>query len=276
MTGPAGRAPVDWFVVRAVAGKDLRAMVRSKAVLYPMLLLPALLLVVLPLFIGAAAMSSQDYDVHRFIRGLPGPLSDRIFALPADQQLVTLVLTYGLAPLFLVVPLTVSAVSAADTFAGEKDRRTLESLLHLPVADRDLMLGKTIASLVPAVAVSWIGFILYAVVANSVAWPVTHRVIVPTAQWLILIFWFAPAVALFGLAIMVRVSARVGSAQEANQLGGAIVLPLIFLAVGQATGLLLVSVPIGIALGVVLWLISLLVFARGAKRFTRDRLASKL
>ena len=39
---------------------------------------------------------------------------------------------YLLAPLFLIVPLMVSAVLAADAFAGEKERRTLEALLHLP------------------------------------------------------------------------------------------------------------------------------------------------
>ena len=39
---------------------------------------------------------------------------------------------YLLAPLFLIVPLMVSAVLAADAFAGEKERKTLESLLHLP------------------------------------------------------------------------------------------------------------------------------------------------
>ena len=44
-----------------------------------------------------------------------------------------------------------------------------------------------------------------------------------------------------GLAVMVRVSARTHTAQEANQLGGAVILPLIFLAVGQSTGLLLVT-----------------------------------
>ena len=42
--------------------------------------------------------------------------------------------------------------------------------------------------------------------------------------------------------IMVRVSARTHTAQEANQLGGAVILPLIFLAVGQSTGLLLLLI----------------------------------
>ena len=48
---------------------------------------------------------------------------------------------------------------------------------------------------------------------------------------------------------MVRVSARARTSQEANQLGGAVILPLIFLAVGQSSGLLLVPLEVAIAIG---------------------------
>ena len=61
-----------------------------------------------------------------------------------------------------------------------------------------------------------------------------------------MILWVAPAVAALGLGVMVRVSARARTSQEANQLGGAVILPLIFLAVGQATGLLLVALPVAL------------------------------
>ena len=74
---------------------------------------------------------------------------------------------YLLAPLFLIVPLMVSAVLAADAFAGEKERRTLEALLHLPISDRDLFLAKLLGAFLPAMAVSWIGFLAFAVVANA-------------------------------------------------------------------------------------------------------------
>ena len=53
----------------------------------------------------------------------------------------------------------VSAVLAADAFAGEKERRTLEGLLHLPISDRDLFLAKLLAAFLPAIAVSWVGFV---------------------------------------------------------------------------------------------------------------------
>ena len=183
---------------------------------------------------------------------------------------------YLLAPLFLIVPLMVSAVLAADAFAGEKERKTLEALLHLPIADRDLFVAKLLGAFVPAVVVSWIGFVAFAVIANTVAWPVMHRVFVPTRLWLVMIFWVAPAVAALGLGVMVRVSARARTTQEANQLGGAVILPLIFLAVGQSTGLLLVDLPIAFAVGAVLWVVAVILTVRGARRFTRDQLATRL
>jgi hypothetical protein len=105
---------------------------------------------------------------------------------------------------------------------------------------------------------------------------VTHRVFLPTRLWAVVIFWVAPAVAALGMGIMVRVSARARSSQEANQLGGAVVLPLIFLAVGQSSGLLLVTLPLAVAIGAGIWLVALSMLARGAQRFTRDRVASTI
>ena len=102
---------------------------------------------------------------------VPGSLADPISSLPENEQLVILVLGYLVAPLFLIVPLMVSAVLAGDAFAGEKERKTLETLLHLPVRDRDLYIGKLLVGFVPSVAVSWIGFALFCVVANASAWP---------------------------------------------------------------------------------------------------------
>jgi len=149
-------------------------------------------------------------------------------------------------------------------------------VLHLPVSDRELFIGKLLVAFLPAVVISWVGFVLFATVANTVAWPVMHRLFLPTMLWMVVIAWVAPAVAALGLGVMLRVSARARTAQEANQLGGAVILPLIFLAVGQSTGLLLVDMSVAIAIGAVVWLIALWLCARGARRFTRDQLAARM
>ncbi|MFT5201773.1 MAG: ABC-2 type transport system permease protein [Candidatus Aldehydirespiratoraceae bacterium] len=262
------------LAIRAIIARDLRAVRRSKAVVIPMLAVPTLLMVVLPLVVGfAARQASRTGGRIEFLDSLPSGLAEPILALPPEEQLLTLVLGFLLAPLFLIVPLMVSAVIAADAFAGEKERRTMETLLHLPVSDRDLFIAKFLTCFIPAVAVSWIGFACFCVVANLVSFGIVDGLLVPNKLWLVVIFWVAPAVATFGLGIMVRVSARCRTTQEANQLGGAVILPLVFAAIGQSTGLLLVDVPIALGIGAAIWILALLLVWRGAARFTRDRIA---
>ncbi len=262
------------YAIRAIISRDLRAVRRSKAVVIPMLAVPVILMVVLPLVVGyAARKASRTGGRIEFLDSLPSQLAEPIASLPQEEQLLTLVLGFLLAPLFLIVPLMVSAVLAADAFAGEKERRTMETLLHLPIADRDLFIAKFLTGFLPAVAISWIGFAAFTLVANAVSWGIVDGLVVPNTLWLIVIFWVAPAVATLGLGIMVRVSARCRTTQEANQLGGAVILPLVFVAVGQSTGLLLVDAPLAFAIGGVIWIIALTLVVRGASRFTRDRVA---
>jgi ABC-2 type transport system permease protein len=264
-----------WRSIRAVAAKDFTAVRRSKGVLLPMLIVPVLLLIVLPLGIGIGARNATP-DVGGMLRSLPGGLAKPILRLPPRERLITLVDGYLLAPLFLIVPLMLAAVLAADAFAGEKERKTLESLLHLPIPDRDLFFAKVLGAFVPAVMISWIGFLCFVIVVDVTAWPVAHHLIVPTRLWVVVIFWVAPAVATLGLGVMVRVSARATSTQEANQLGGAVILPLIFLAVGQSTGLLLVTLPVALGIGAFVWVVAAYLTLRGARRFTRDRMSATI
>src|SRR5205823_1718247 len=272
-TATHAHAPPRTHAIHAIAVKDFTAVRRITVVMLPMLIVPVLLLVVLPLGVGLAARNAHSPDVSQMLRGLPGGLAKPILHLPPRERLITLVDGYLLAPLFLIVPLMLAAVLAADAFAGEKERKTLEILLHQPVADRDLFLAKLLGAFIPSVAISWIGFACFTLVVDVTAWPVAHHLIVPSKLWIVVIIWVAPAVAALGLGVMVRVSARATSTQEANQLGGAVILPLIFLAVGQSTGLLLLTLPAAIGIGAVVWVVAALLVARGAQRFTRDRMA---
>lgn len=272
----AGRQPVDWRAVRALVEREARAIRRSKAIVLPMTMVPVVLLVLLPAATALAATLRRTSGVGRVLERIPGGFSETIAALPEAEQLVVLVNGYLLAPLFMIVPLMISAVLAADSFAGEKERKTMETLLHLPITDRDLFIAKLLGPFIAAVSVSWVGFALFCVVSNGLAWPVMHRFFVPTTLWMVMIVWVAPAIAAMGLGVMVRVSARANTTQEANQLGSAVVLPLIFLAVGQAGGLLLVGATVAIGIGAALWVVAILLIVRGSRLFTRDRLATRL
>lgn len=271
MTGTS----IDFAAIRTVILKDVTAVKRSKAITLPMILVPLILIVVLPIAIGLFARNASSDQIQN---ALSSPVVTRIVEpitkLPEQEQLVVLILGYLLSPLLLVIPLMVSAVLAADAFAGEKERRTLETLLHLPITDRDLFFAKILGSFLPAVAITWIGAVLYCVIADVIAWPVTHRAFLPFAQFTVMIIWIAPAVALLSLGLLVVVSSRARTTQEANQLGGAVILPLIFLAAAQTSTVLLMPVGVVFGFGLVIWVAGLgLVWVNG-RRFTRDRLAS--
>ncbi len=267
---------IDASIVAALLRKDFLAARRSKATVIPMLVVPFVLLVVLPAGIGWYARTATSPDLSGLLARIPGHLARELSALSPAQQMVQLVLGYLIAPLFLVVPRTASAALAADSFAGEKERRTLESLLHLPVRDRELYVAKVLFAFIPAVALSWIGFVLFAVTANLVAWPVMGRVFVPTLKWFGLVGLIAPGVAALGLGVMVRVSARCATTQEANQLGGAVIMPLILTTVGQTTGLLMLAPQWILVAAAAIWAVAITLVVRGMRRFSRDRVASRL
>ena len=82
--------PIDWDVVRAIVGKDLTAVRRAKAVLLPMLVVPAFLLIVVPLILTLVAVHTHP-DVSAALRSLPGPMRHAIKRLPGDEQPVMLI-----------------------------------------------------------------------------------------------------------------------------------------------------------------------------------------
>jgi ABC-2 type transport system permease protein len=170
------------------------------------------------------------------------------------------------------VPLMVCAVIAADSFAGEKERRTLEALLYSPTSDRDLYLAKLLGPWLAAIAVSVIGWLLFAILVNVLAAGDIGRPVAISVLWLLVLGWLGPAVGALAVSVLVVVSARVRGFQEAYQLGGVIVLPVVALVVAQLAGAVVLDARLAILLGAAVWVIAgtLLFFA--SRGFRRERL----
>ena len=170
----------------------------------------------------------------------------------------------------------VANVIAADGFAGERERKTLEPLLYTPATDAELFVAKLLAAWIPAVMIAFGGAFIYAVLVNVTAWPVMQRVFFPDLTWTVMVLWMAPAFAALGLAGMLLVSLRVRGMQEATQLGGLFVLPVIALVVGEVRGAILLGPLMAVAIGLVVWAIAGALLLFGVKRFKRTSLVGKL
>jgi len=92
---------------------------------------------------------------------MPEFLSETIGGMDQTQSGIVLLIGYLFAPFFLIMPLMFSTVIAAESFAGERERKTIEALLYTPATDTELFLGKVLAAFTPAVLITWGGFIAY-------------------------------------------------------------------------------------------------------------------
>jgi ABC-2 type transport system permease protein len=257
-----------------IVRRDLTVVARSRAVSLPILLTPILIYVVLPVGFGLAAGFMQDgsEEIRELLAVMPPAFRQEIAGLDPTAQILVWAFEYAFASLFLLVPLMTSTVIAADSFAGERERKTLEALVYTPVTDRDLYLAKVAAPWLAAMAVALVGYVAYAVVANLVAAGPVGRPVVLTPRWLLVLFWLTPAIAGAAVGALVLVSARVRGFQEAYQLGGLVVLPLVALLVSQLTGALYLEIGLILLIGAVVWVVAAVVLRLGYGSFRRERL----
>jgi ABC-2 type transport system permease protein len=275
---------MNTVAVRALVKKDLLTIVRNRGLRIPLIVTPLVVLFLLPsvLVIGGELLVAGSVIVTGSgAAGLPGIASPEVQeALVGPETGPALwtrfVLEVMIAPLYLMVPLMVATVIAADSFAGERERKTLEALLHTATSDRELLTAKFLAAWIPAVTVGWLSFAAYAVLANLLGRASLGRVFFPTPTWLLLAFWLAPAVAALGLALMVVTSSRVRSLQAAHQIGSLLVLPVLALLVAQVAGTLLFDVVTVAILGVVIWAAAVVMLLYGTVTLRRQRLAERL
>lgn len=273
---------MNWQGVFAIVRKDLKVVSQSKAVMLPLLIVPLIFMLALPaggvlLLSNEEAVADFNREAAMFIDNLPDTIQAELEEFDTEaQRWVYLTVAYQLAPLFLIVPLMISSVIGADSFAGERERKTLEGLIYTPMTDMELYLGKMLAAWLPAVAVALLGGIAYSVVVNLAGAGVMGRIFFPNAMWLVLLLWLAPAVAGLGLAAMVLVSARVKTFQEAYQMGGMVVLPIVALFISQFAGILYFSLPVVIVIGFLVWLLDIALLTYGARTFERGELMARL
>ena len=161
---------------------------------------------------------------------------------------------------------------AADSFAGEKERKTLEALLYTPTTDRELLIAKMLSGWLASIAVAFVGFMIYAINVNAAAWSQMHRIFFPNAMWFVLILWVIPALSGLGVSLMVVISARAQGFQDANQMAGLVVLPIVALFYAQLAGAIFINTGILLLMGLIVWLMTGALIWLGSRSFQRNRL----
>ncbi len=274
---------MNWRAIWAIIRKDLRLVRQNKNVLASLMLMPALFFVIMPgimVYLASSApesMGAMDSDFGLFFANMPAGLRAELANYNGlAEQFTLLIAGYLFAPLFLMVPIMVSTTFGADSIAGEHERKTLEGLLYTPISDFDLYIAKLLVAWIPAVITTLIGGVFNVIVVNAAAWGLMGRIWFPNTAWLWMVLWLSPAVAALGLAAIIFVSRRAKTVQEAIQVSGFVVVPIILLLVAQMAGAVYFSTEMIALIGVIVWVVAAVMLWIGAKTFQRGELIARL
>lgn len=267
---------MNWRRAMVIARTDLKQLRVSRDFWIPMMIMAGLFFVIIPTTLLFAISHLQDVEIIKKVGETLDVLPQRVQAAvrgdtPAARASFAMAV-YLFAPLAVVVPLTISSAVAANAIVGEREKGTGEFLAHSPADEREIYLGKLIASMIPGYLTTLVGFGIYALVVNIIVGPQVGGWFFPTADWWLLMFWVVPPFIALALSFVVRVSSKVKSAAAAQQASGLITLPLILLAAAQSSGALFGASAAGWVLGFAAWMGALLGLMRGRTAVNRERL----
>ncbi len=258
--------------IKAIVIKEWREVFKNRFVFFTVAFLP-LIMTALPLlmlyFFGDSGdfseVSSADVPPQFVI--LCGDLG------AGDCTLYFLVTQFIL--LFMMVPVIVPTTISSYSIVGEKTTRTLEPLLATPVTTLEVLIGKGLAGVIPAVLATWIGYLVYAggaflLVSNPT---VVSKLFDPL--WMTAIFLVGPLLSLLGVSVSVMISSRVNDPRVAEQIAGVFMLPVIGLFVGQITGLILVDERFILWMAIGLALLDVVLFYFAVQIFQRETILSR-
>jgi len=236
---------------KAIIRKDIHGITANNRMLSVMFIVPLVLMVVMPtIFIISMYFSPEDE-----VRKMAALLESTGDALHPDDMKITAVkmlLNYVIPGFFLLIPIMASSVMAANAFVGEKEKKTLETLLYCPLPLKAIFSAKIMASFLLSMAVSAVSFIVMLIVFEIEAYFLTGFPVLPGISWLVVMLLVSPAVSILSINLIVRGSAKAQSSEESQQRSVFLVLPVVMLVASQFTGILLLNAWVLLALGAVL------------------------
>jgi ABC-type transport system involved in multi-copper enzyme maturation permease subunit len=258
---------------KALIQKDLNEITSSKQVILPMTIVPIVLTVIIPLavLIGASFIGN-DSNMIRQLGPLIKKLPSEYLAYNPAQLLIKIVINYMFPSYFLIIPIMCSGIIGASSFVGEKEHKTMETLLYTPISMEQLLRAKILGVFIPSYIITLFSFVAFSIVVNIGGFIHFGGLIFPDIKWLIIILWISPVINLLSLIFTVMVSAKSKTFQEAQQVSGLLVLPVILVLVGQMTGILLISNLAMFIVGGVLLVLDYILIKRISSRFVPEKL----
>lgn len=259
--------------IRTIVNKEWAEVFKNRLVLFSVIFLP-LILTVLPLltiwgmrsFEGEMSGSTTPEDMEFFGELCQG-LTEGECVLVYTLSIYTL--------LFMILPVMIPVTIAAYSIVGEKATRSLEPLLATPITTTELLAGKALSAVIPAIVATWLAYLVYAVGALFMMGADMVLTYLFAPVWVLAIFVVGPLMTLLSVSVAIMVSSRVTDPRVAEQLSALVILPIILLLVGQSVGWLIVSAELIYLLGGIVLVLDVALGFLTVKTFQRETILTR-
>jgi len=256
--------------------KDIKGSIFNKNILIVLIAIPLLMVVILPLFFVASILFLPE-DSAGFMRLIFLATSLNLDLTGIEgfylQMLLSNFILNDVLPLFfLFIPIFSSAAMAANSFVGEKEKKTLETLLYSPLPVKDIFNAKIFASFILGMTASFFSFLILLLLFQVTTFAIIGTLILPSTNWAIFLLLLSPAFAFIAIVLIVRSSAKAQSVEEASNISLLLMLVLIVLGALKFGGVVIFGAQTFFIIGLVLFGVALFALRHISKNFTFESL----
>jgi ABC-2 type transport system permease protein len=244
--------------------KEWAEVFKNKMVLFTVVFLP-LMFAALPLIIMYTTSGGGD-----FAGDMPQQISVMCEPEMSGAECFQVYIVSQFMVLFMLVPLIIPVNIAAYSIVGEKTTRSLEPLLATPITTAELLIGKNLAAVIPAVLATVGSFLIFAIGAGFLSGSalVTSALLDP--MWLLAVLLVGPLLAVLSVNFSIMISSRVNDPRVAEQLSAVVIVPVMGLFFGQISGLLILNNQIVLIMAVIMLVIDLIMIRFAVRLFQRE------
>jgi ABC-2 type transport system permease protein len=263
--------------IRTLIAKELREFRSNPAAVLPVAVLvvicvalPFVVLVVIPRVTGESLAADQTI---RTVVALAARTQPHLAALPPGTAAEVFLFQQFLL-LFLVAPVVGAVSLAAYSVVGEKQGRTLESLLTTPITAAELLIAKVLAAFLPSLVIEAAGLAAYVALVAMFAAPGTAQGLLSVRSF-VMVGLVGPLASLAALQMTIAISSRVNDPRSAQQIAVILVLPLVVMLVGQIAGAFVVTTPILLVMAAILAALWVVLIFVSAALFDRETILTR-
>ncbi len=257
--------------IKTIIRKEWAEVFKKRMVLFTVIFMP-LFLSVLPLIIlysmGGSSVNSANTE-------LPAQFQQLCKTSMTAGQCMQYYIVSEFLIMFMLIPLFIPVNIAAYSIVGEKTTRSLEPLLATPITTGELLAGKNLASVIPAILATWVGFGIFAIGSLIITGGGALAAALLDPMWLIAIFLAGPLMAVLSVNFSIMVSSRVNDPRVAEQLSAVVILPLLALFFGQISGLFILNSTLILILCLVLVFVDILMIYLAVRLFQRETILTR-